>query len=302
MSVRTGYLSDENIKKMCATHQQVPMNRPDLLPARAVNTSGIYMRQLKEMPVLQRPAKANYMLDSLEQITGKDISISYVEQLEKKIDRQPAKMLPRTFGDIDQQTYTNLSSVPNVADELYRRQLADVKLDASKVGLTDLELGEFGELQSLPSEVPVTILFGEQGEEAVAEPVEEEESEEEEVATPVAEPSTTAEMGTETRKLKEDYLIPFLKKNREERERTIRTLLRGYRVRGLKEPVTGIPTQPSLALTEQIFREFLDDIYEYNLEFDLEELLQIPTKEALGEPSGAVAGPSTLSGAETGLA
>lgn len=286
MSVRTGYLSDENIKKMCATHQQVPMNRPDLLPARAVNTSGIYMRQLKEMPVLQRPAKANYMLDSLEQITGKDVSVSYVEQLEKKIDRQPAKMLPRTFGDIDQQTYTNLSSVPNVADELYRRQLADVKLDASKVGLTDLELGEFGELQSLPSEVPATIATSieEQGEEAVAEPV------------------ATAEMETQTRKSQEEYLVPFLKKNREEQERTIRTLLQGYRARGLVSPVPNIPTQPNKSQTVQIFREFLDDIYEYNLEFDLEELLQIPTKEALGEPSGAVAGPSTLSGAETGLA
>lgn len=280
MSVRTGFLSDENMKKMCATHQPVPMNRPDLLLPRPVNTSGIYMRKLKETPVSQRPAKANYMLDSLEEITGTNVSVSYVDQLEKRIDRQPAKMLPRAFGDIDQQTYTNLSSVPNIADEMYRQSLVDV-------GLTGLAGEQFGELESLPaSEVPATIATSieEQGEEAVAEPV------------------ATAEMETQTRKPQEEYIIPFLKKNREEQERTIRTLLQGYRARGLVSPVPNIPTQPNKSQTVQIFREFLDDIYEYNLDFDLEELLQIPTKEALGEPSGAVAGPSTLSGAETGLA
>ena len=157
------------------------------------------------------------------------------------------------------------------------------------LGLTGLVGEQFGDLESLPgevpSEVPATIATSIEAEPATEEP------------------ATTAEMGTETRKLKEDYLIPFLKKNREEREKIIRNLLRGYRIRGFEPPDnTVIPNQPNLAQTEQIFRQFLDDIYEYTLDFNLDELLQIPTEKALGEPSGAAAGPSTLSGAETGLA
>ena len=279
MSTRTGFLSDENMKKICATHRPVPINRPDLLPARPVNTSGIYMRKLKEMPVLQRPAKANYMLNSIEEMTGTNVSAAYVDQLEKRIDRKPLRMLPRAFGGVDQQTYTNLSSVPDVADEMYRQGLIEV-------GLTAFVGEQFGELESLPaSEVPATIATLPS-----------------ETQTVLTEAEEVAEIGTQTVPIQEDYLIPFLKKNREEREKIIRNLLRGYRKRGLEPPVPNFPNQPSLAQTEQIFREFLDDIYEYSLDFDLEELLQIPTEKALGEPSGAVAGPSTLSGAETGLA
>lgn len=281
MSTRTGFLSDENMMKICATHRPVPINRTDLLPARPVNTSGIYSRKLKDAPVSQRPAKASYMLNSVEEITGINVSASYVEQLEKRIDIQPAKMLPRSFGGVDQQTYTNLSSIPDVADLLYRQQLVDL-------GLTGLGGEQFGELESVsgmsvaPSAIP-TIATTEE---------------------PAVEPPAvieTAEIGTETRKSQGEYLVEFLRKSRTDRERTLRALLRGYRARGLEVP-TDIPNQPSKTETEQLFRQFLDDIYEYDLDFDLDELLQIPTSEALGEASGAVAGPSTLSGGATELA
>jgi len=272
MSTRTGFLSDENMKKMCATHMPVPMNRPDLLPARPVNTSGIYMRKLKELPVLQRPAKANYMLNSLEQITGKDVSVSYVEQLEKRIDRQPAKILPRTFGDIDQQTYTNLSSVPNIADEMYRQDFIDL-------GLAGLSQDFFGELETLPeSEVPATIATSIEEESEVVEPMEPE----------------TAEMETQTRTPQLEYINKFIQMRKGPREKVISALLREYAAKGL-EPPERIPNNLTLGKTLEIYQKFLDDIYEYDLAFiNLDQILESPESEIkppVGEPSGTVSPP-----------
>ena len=265
MSTRTGFLSDENMKKMCVTHKPVPMNRPDLLPANPVNTSGIYTRKLKEMPVLQRPAKASYMAASVQNITGVDIAASYVNQLEKQIDRQPAKMLPRSFGGVDQQTYTNLSSISDVANLLYEQEFTDLGL----TGLTDVFSGD---IESLPaSDVPATIATTPTMEEPVEEPVEEE--------------TTTAEMETQTKKSQGEYLVQFLRKKRPERERTIKLILQKYRRNNILAPVSEIPTQPTKAQTEQIFREFLNDIYESDYNFDLDELLQLPTSETLVEPA-----------------
>jgi hypothetical protein len=264
MSTRTGFLSDENMKKMCVTHKPVPMNRPDLLPANPVNTSGIYTRKLKEMPVLQRPAKASYMTESVQNITGIDIAASYVNQLEKRIDRKPAKMLSRAFGGVDQQTYTNLSSISDVANLLYEQEFTDLGL----TGLTDVFSGD---IESLPaSDVPATIATTPTMEEPVEEPVEEE--------------TTTAEMETQTRKSQGEYLVEFLKKPRPDRERTIRLILRKYRNNQLVSPIPDIPTQPSKTQTERIFREFLDDIYQADYNFDLDELLQLPTSES-GAPT-----------------
>lgn len=272
MSTRTGFLSDENMKKMCATHMPVPMNRPDLLPARPVNTSGIYMRKLKEIPVLQRPAKANYMLNSVEKITGKDVSVSYVEKLEERIDRRPAKILPRAFGDIDQQTYTNLSSVPNIADEMYRQELVDV-------GLTGLSQDFFGELETLPeSEVPATIATSIEEESEVAEPME----------------SETAEMETQTRTPQLEYINTFIQMRKGPREKVIRALLREYAAKGL-EPPERIPNNLTLGKTLEIYKKFLDDIYEYDLDFiNLDQILESPESEVkpvVGEPSGTVSPP-----------
>ena len=277
MSTRTGFLSDENMKKMCSIHRPVPMDRMDLLPQNPINTSGLYMRKLKDPPILKRPAKASSMLNSVERMTGRDVSASYVEQLEKRIDRQPIRMLSRQFGGVDQQTYTNLSSVPNVADEMYKQSLEDL-------GLFGFAGEQFGDLESLPaSEVPATIATYTE-----AEPETEE-------------PATTAEIGTETRRSQGEYLVEFLRKSRTQRERTIRLILQKYRNNNLVSPVPNIPTQPSKLVTEQIFREFLDDIYEGDYEFDLDELLQIPTGETMLETL-EVAEPLTLSVAETGLA
>jgi hypothetical protein len=286
MSTRVGYLSDENMKKICAKHRPVPMDRIDLLPSNPVNTSGLYSRKLKEVSVLKRPAKASYMIDSVRNITGVDIGSAYVNHLEKKIDRQPVKMLPRAFGGVDQQTYTNLSnlSIPDIAGEMYRQVIADL-------GFTALMDEQFGDVESLPaSEVPATI---------GTIPTEGDLNEEGEADEPV-EPVEVAEVETQTpARTEAEYLVEFLRKPRTSRERTIRLILQKYRRNQILAPVPEIPSQPSKAVTEQIFREFLNDIYENQYDFDLDELLQLPTMESIGEPGGGGAGPSTLSAAET---
>lgn len=273
MSTRVGYLSDENMKKICAKHRPVPMDRIDLLPSNPVNTSGLYSRKLKEAPVLKRPAKASYMIDSVQHITGVDIGSAYVNQLEKRIDRQPVKMLPRAFGGVDQQTYTNLSSVPDIADEMYRQGLV-------QLGFTGLMDEQFGDVESLlASEVPATI---------ATIPTEGELDEEGEADEPV-------EVATQTpTRTEAEYLVEFLRKPRSGRERTIRLMLQKYRRNQILAPVPEIPSQPSKAVTEQIFREFLNDIYENQYDFDLDELLQLPTGEpsAAAEPAAETAEPA----------
>ena len=96
--LRTGFLSDENMKKMCSEHRPIPMNRLDLLPRPMENRSGLYNRALKQPQILSRPASAKIMLDSTQKLTGKSLSEDYKKALEteKKLPMYPKVLPPST--------------------------------------------------------------------------------------------------------------------------------------------------------------------------------------------------------------
>ena len=97
--LRQGYLSDENMRKMCAINQPVPMHRLDLLPRPMPNRSGLYSRPLKQPQVLPRPATANIMVEATEKLTGRDLSADYKQALEKEVKLAPIpKTLPPSRG------------------------------------------------------------------------------------------------------------------------------------------------------------------------------------------------------------
>ena len=79
--MREGFLSDENMKKICALHRPIPMHRLDLLPRPMTNRSALYSRPLKEPKVISRPQTAQIMLNQTERLTGRDLSIDYKKAL-----------------------------------------------------------------------------------------------------------------------------------------------------------------------------------------------------------------------------
>ena len=79
MGTRAGYLSDENMKMMCASHRPVPLGRIDLLPMTPMNSSGINSGKLKDPRILSRPATAINMLNSTMRLTGRDMTTDYID-------------------------------------------------------------------------------------------------------------------------------------------------------------------------------------------------------------------------------
>ena len=93
--IRSGFLSDENMRKMCGMTQPIPMDRIDLLPRTMENRSGLYSRPLKTPQILSRPATAGVMIQATEKLTGRDLSIDFKMALEKDPPAYPS-VLPRS--------------------------------------------------------------------------------------------------------------------------------------------------------------------------------------------------------------
>lgn len=83
---RTGYLSDENMRKICVEHRPIPINRIDLMPHNQMSTSGIYTRPLKEPKMPPRPSSVDAMTGSLMRVSGVDISPEVKKSLQTTFD------------------------------------------------------------------------------------------------------------------------------------------------------------------------------------------------------------------------
>jgi len=100
--LREGYLSDTNIKKICAEHQPIPMNRLDLLPTPMTDRSGIYSRPLKQPKIISRPETAHTMLQATQKLTGRDLTIDYKKAVakEQKIPVYPDVLPQLSSGEV----------------------------------------------------------------------------------------------------------------------------------------------------------------------------------------------------------
>jgi hypothetical protein len=127
VAMREGFLSDENMKKICALHRPIPMHRLDLLPRPMTNRSMLYSRPLKEPRIISRPQTAQTMINETKRLTGRDLSIDYKKALsnEPKIPNYPK--LPSAPGGLrTTPIYGNfIVRGPNIADVAYQL-LADL--------------------------------------------------------------------------------------------------------------------------------------------------------------------------------
>jgi len=140
--LRVGYLSDENMRKMCGLHQPVPMHRLDLLPRPMENRSGLYSRPLKQPQILSRPATANVMVQATQKLTGRDLSIDYKKALEKEVKLPP---IPKTLpppGGVATPIYGSFHRTP-LADISYANLALMMGVPVSGTSLLD-------ELESIP--------------------------------------------------------------------------------------------------------------------------------------------------------
>jgi len=127
VAMREGFLSDENMKKICALHRPIPMHRLDLLPRPMTNRSALYSRPLKEPKVISRPQTAQIMLNQTERLTGRDLSIDYKKALsnEPRMPNYP-KLPSAPSGSRTTPIYGNfIVRGPSIADIAYQL-LADL--------------------------------------------------------------------------------------------------------------------------------------------------------------------------------
>jgi hypothetical protein len=127
VAMREGFLSDENMKKICALHRPIPMHRLDLLPRPMTNRSALYSRPLKEPKVISRPQTAQIMLNQTERLTGRDLSIDYKKALsnEPRMPNYP-KLPGAPSGLRTTPIYGNfIVRGPSIADVAYQL-LADL--------------------------------------------------------------------------------------------------------------------------------------------------------------------------------
>lgn len=140
--LRQGYLSDDNMRKMCGLNQPVPMNRLDLLPRPMESRSGLYSRQLKQPQILSRPATAGIMVEATEKLTGRDLSADYKKALEKEVK---LAVYPKTLPPSRGRTTPIYGSLhrQSLADTTYAQLAQTHGVPVSGASLLD-------ELESIP--------------------------------------------------------------------------------------------------------------------------------------------------------
>jgi len=129
MGTRIGFLSDENMRKHCATHRPIPINRIDLLPTTPVNTSGINTGKVKNPRIISRPSTASIMINNSMNLTGRDVTNQYIDGLrtnfQNKMNFQNTMLPPNT-----QQVYTQQSRL-NLANLMYLQGAIDAGVGSS---------------------------------------------------------------------------------------------------------------------------------------------------------------------------
>ena len=150
MGTRIGFLSDENMRKHCATHRPIPIDRIDLLPTTPVNTSGINTGKVKNPRIISRPSTASIMINNSMNLTGRDVTNEYIDGLrtnfQNKMNFQNT-MLPRNT----QQVYTQQSRL-NLANLMYLQGAIDAGVGSSI--LSTLSSGPSSLVSGLSSSVP----------------------------------------------------------------------------------------------------------------------------------------------------
>lgn len=129
MGTRIGFLSDENMRKHCATHRPIPIERIDLLPVTPVNTSGINTGKVKNPRIISRPSTASIMINNSMNLTGRDVTNQYIDGLrtnfQNKMNFQNTMLPPNT-----QQVYTQQARL-NLANLMYLQGAVDAGVGSS---------------------------------------------------------------------------------------------------------------------------------------------------------------------------
>ena len=90
--MRTGYLSDESVRRICADQQPIPMDRRDLYLPEPINTSAIQYRPTGEPRRLRRPATLGMMTREMSRLNPSvNYNEAYLQLLADRPVREPVR-------------------------------------------------------------------------------------------------------------------------------------------------------------------------------------------------------------------
>lgn len=131
---RTGFLSDENMMKICHEGRPAPINRLDLMMMTPINTSGVYYRPTGKAPRFERPNNVASLILNKARATGQDpkkLMSDYVRTLEEI--RQRPRVPPSPLGKAPSRMASTLTYyTPDITDEILEA-LANAQLFVPEV-------------------------------------------------------------------------------------------------------------------------------------------------------------------------
>lgn len=90
--MRTGYLSDESVRRICADQQPIPMDRRDLYLPEPINTSAIQYRPTGEPRRFRRPATLGMMTREMSRLNPSiNYNEAYLQLLADRPVREPVR-------------------------------------------------------------------------------------------------------------------------------------------------------------------------------------------------------------------
>ena len=90
--MRTGYLSDESVRRICADQQPIPMDRRDLYIPEPINTSAIQYRPTGEPRRFRRPATLGMMTREMSRLNPSvNYNEAYLQLLADRPVREPVR-------------------------------------------------------------------------------------------------------------------------------------------------------------------------------------------------------------------
>lgn len=117
---RTGFLSDENMRKICHEGRPAPINRLDLMMMTPINTSQVYYRPTGKPPRFERPTNVASLILNKSRATGQDpqkLMSDYVRTLEEI--RQRPRVPPSPLGkSVSRMASTLTYYTPDITDEI----------------------------------------------------------------------------------------------------------------------------------------------------------------------------------------
>jgi len=168
--MRTGYLSDESVRRICADQQPIPMDRRDLYIPEPINTSAIQYRPTGEPRRFRRPATLGMMTREMSRLNPSvNYNEAYLQLLADRPVREPVRanipalnptvvppsVMQNAFIDLQAELAALLAEMPEPAP---RPPIPEPELESTSVLVapsSDVVQNAVSEVAKSPEEVPL---------------------------------------------------------------------------------------------------------------------------------------------------